>query len=73
MLAGNHFKQAAVPRNIEARAGLTRMAKETGIVQDERGQDQSKDKKRAQQSGLKEQQEAAQQQPESPGEPAGGE
>jgi hypothetical protein len=45
-----------------------------GIVRDERGQDQPKDKDRAQKSsGLKEQKEAAQNQPQSPGEPAGGE
>jgi hypothetical protein len=47
---------------------------EQGIVRDERGQDQPKDKARAQQSaGLKSQKEAAQTQPPSPGEPAGGE
>jgi hypothetical protein len=35
------------------------MTNDQGIVQDERGQDQPKDKKRAQQPGLKEQREAA--------------
>ena len=49
------------------------MQKDQGIVKDERGQDQPKDKKRAQQSGLKEQREAAENQPPSPGEPAKGE
>ena len=49
------------------------MQKDHGIVEDEKGQDQPKDKKRAQQSGLKEQKDAAEQQPELPGEPAGGE
>jgi len=49
------------------------MQKDQGIVQDERGQDQPKDKKRAQQPGLKEQREAAEREPESPGEPAKGE
>jgi hypothetical protein len=45
-----------------------------GIVRDDRGQDQSKDKAREQQTaGLKSQKEAAQTQPPSPGEPAGGE
>ena len=45
-----------------------------GTVRDQRGQDQPKDKERAQRtSGLKEQKDAAQQQPESPGQPAGGE
>ena len=49
------------------------MAKDYGVVQDERGQDQPKNEKTAQKVGLKEQQEAAKQQQESPGEPAGGE
>jgi hypothetical protein len=45
-----------------------------GIVRDDRGQDQPKDKARAQQTaGLKSQKEAAETQPQSPGEPAGGE
>lgn len=44
-----------------------------GIVQDERGQDQPKDKKRAQQAGLKEQKDAARNTPQLPGEPADGE
>ena len=47
--------------------------KDQGIVKDERGQDQTKDKRRAQQPGLKEQREAAENQPQSPGEPAHGE
>jgi hypothetical protein len=49
------------------------MQKDHGIVQDERGQDQPKDKRTAQKAGVKEQKEAAKQQVESPGEPAGGE
>jgi hypothetical protein len=49
------------------------MKKDQGICQDERGQDQPKDKKRSQQPGLKEQREAAETQPQSPGEPAKGE
>lgn len=45
-----------------------------GIVRNERGEDQPKDKERAQRdSGLKSQKEAAQSQTQSPGEPAGGE
>jgi hypothetical protein len=45
-----------------------------GIVQNERGEDQPKDKERAQRdSGLKSQKEAARTQTQSPGEPAGGE
>jgi hypothetical protein len=49
------------------------MQKDNGIVQDDRGQDQPKDKQTAQKAGLEEQKEAAAQQVESPGEPAGGE
>jgi hypothetical protein len=54
---------------------LSRMAnnKDNGIVQDEKGQDQPKDKERAQQPGVKEQKDAAKSTPQSPGEPAGGE
>ena len=46
------------------------MAKDQGIVRDERGQDQPKDKERAQKAGLKEQREAAEREPPSPGEPS---
>jgi hypothetical protein len=47
---------------------------EQAIVRNERGEDQPKDKERAQRDfGLKSQKEAAQTQPLSPGEPAGGE
>jgi hypothetical protein len=49
------------------------MQKDHGVVQDERGQDQPKDKNEAQKLGVKEQKEAAEQQVESPGEPVGGE
>jgi hypothetical protein len=45
-----------------------------GVARDERGQDQPTDRQRAQQSsGLKNQKDAAQTQPQSPGQPAGGE
>lgn len=45
-----------------------------GIARDSRGQEQPKDKRRAQQSsGEDAQREAAREQPMSPGEPAGGE
>jgi hypothetical protein len=45
-----------------------------GIVRDQRGQDQPKDKERARLTpGQKAQKDAAQSQPQSPGEPAGGE
>jgi len=45
-----------------------------GIARDHRGEDQPMDKERAQRdSGLQKQKEAAQTQPPSPGEPAGGE
>ena len=46
-------------------------SKDHGIIRDEKGQEQPKDKKRAQQSGVQEQKDAAKQ-PESPGQPAGG-
>jgi hypothetical protein len=49
------------------------MQKDNGVVQDERGQDQPKDKENAQKLGVKKEKEVAEQQPESPGEPAGGE
>jgi hypothetical protein len=49
------------------------MQKDHGIVQDERGRDQPKDKNQAQKLGVKEQKEAAERQVESPREPAGGE
>ena len=48
------------------------MKKDEGICKDQRGQEQPKDKERAQ-DGLKEQQEAVENQPQSPGEPTGGE
>jgi hypothetical protein len=45
-----------------------------GIVRDQRGQDQPKDKERAQRAaGQKAQKDAAQRQPQSPGQPARGE
>ena len=48
--------------------------KSQGIARDHRGEDQPMDKERAQRdSGLRSQKEAAQTQPQSPGEPAGGE
>jgi hypothetical protein len=45
-------------------------SKDHGIIRDEKGQEQPKDKKRAQQSGVQEQKDAAKQ-PESPGQQAG--
>jgi hypothetical protein len=48
--------------------------REQGIVRDERGQDQPKDKERAQHSSSqKAQKESAESQPQSPGQPAQGE
>jgi hypothetical protein len=47
--------------------------KNNGVIQDDRGQDQPKNKNAAQKLGLKEQKDAAEQEVESPGEPAGGE
>ena len=43
------------------------------MVKDERGQDQPKTKEDAQKLGVNEQKETAKQQPETPGQPAGGE
>jgi hypothetical protein len=48
------------------------MKKDPGVMPGKRRQDQAEDKV-VQKAGLKEQQEAAKQQQESPGEPAGGE
>lgn len=48
----------------------TAKSKDHGIVRDQRGQEQPKDKERAQQAGLREQREAAEREPQSPGEPA---
>jgi hypothetical protein len=48
-------------------------SKDHGIVEDEKGQDQPKNKERAQKAGVKEQQDAAKSNPESPREPADGE
>ena len=48
--------------------------RDQGIVRDKRGQDQPADKERAQRdSGLKSQKDAAQEQPQSPGQPSHGE
>jgi hypothetical protein len=47
------------------------MPKDYGVVQDECGQDQAKDKRTAQKAGRKDQEEVAKQQVESPGKPAG--
>jgi hypothetical protein len=53
---------------------LTDQGSGQGVVRDERGQDQPKDKERAQRTpGQKAQQDAAQTQPPYPGQPAGGE
>jgi hypothetical protein len=52
---------------------MQKQNKDHGITQDDRGQDQPKDKRTAQQAGLKKQQRAAKEQVESPGESAGGE
>ncbi len=52
----------------------TERTTDQGIVRDSRGQEQPKDKSRAQQSsGDKAQQDAAREGPPSPGQPAGGE
>ena len=49
-------------------------ANEQGVVRDQRGQDQPKDRERAQRTaGQQAQKASAQSQPQSPGQPAGGE
>ncbi len=73
MLGGICSKVWDRRRNVQPRPRLSMMQNDHGIVQDDRGQDQPKDKQTAQKAGLKEQKEAAKQQVESPGEPAGGE
>jgi hypothetical protein len=53
---------------------LSLMAKDQhGITKDKKAQEQPTDKEAAQKAGVKEQKDAAQSTPESPGEPAGGE
>jgi hypothetical protein len=60
--------------NDKRQADLTKQDRGQGVARDERGQDQPADRQRAQQtSGLKAQKDAAQTQPQSPGQPAGGE
>jgi hypothetical protein len=80
-LSGRQIQKSSKGTSV-AGSHLPCMQKDQGIVKDGRGQDQPKDKKRAQQSGLKkraqqpglkEQREAAENQPQSPGEPAKGE
>jgi hypothetical protein len=58
----------------DKQSDLTKHDLGQGVARDERGQDQQTDRQRAQQpSGLKAQKDAAQTQPQSPGQPAGGE
>ena len=52
---------------------LMQKSNDRGLTRDERGQRQPKSKEDAQKPGVKEQKEAADEQVESPGEPAGGE
>ena len=54
-------------------SGRTGQKTEHGVIRDQRGQDQPTDKERALKSGRDAQRAAAQEQPQSPGEPAGGE
>jgi hypothetical protein len=61
-------------QNDKRQADPTKQDRGQGVARDERGQDQPTDRQRAQQtSGLKAQKDAAQTQPQSPGQPAGGE
>lgn len=66
-MGGRHGGQAGMPKP-ETNSGA-----QQGIVRDQKGQEQPADKDRAQNAGVKEQKAAAENAPESPGEPAGGE
>jgi hypothetical protein len=66
-MGGRHGGQAGMPKP-ETISGA-----QQGIVKDEKGQEQPADKERAQRAGVKEQKDAVESSPESPGEPEGGE
>ena len=66
-VGGKHGGHAGMPKT-EGNSGA-----QHGIIRDDRGQEQPTDKQSAQSAGVKEQTDAANSTPESPGEPAGGE
>src|SRR6187402_1773138 len=69
-----HQRKRGLRGRDKQQSDLTDQTSGQGIVRDQRGQDQPKDRKRAQRSaGLQAQQDAAQTQPQSPGQPARGE
>jgi hypothetical protein len=72
--SGTHQRNGGLRGHDKQQGDLTDQPDRQGIVRNERGEDQPKDKERAQRtSGLKEQKDVAQTQPQSPGQPAGGE
>ena len=72
--SGTHQRNEGRGGRDKQQGDLTGQSGGQGIVRDERGEDQPTDKERAQRtSGLKEQKDAAQTPPQSPGQPAGGE
>jgi hypothetical protein len=69
-----HERKGGLRGHDKQQGDFTDQPSRQGIVRDQRGEDQPKDKKRAQRTaGLKSQKDAAQSQPQSPGQPAGGE
>jgi hypothetical protein len=69
-----HQRKRGLRGRDKQQSDLTDQTSGQGIGRDQRGQDQPKDRKRAQRSaGLQAQQDAAQTQPQSPGQPARGE
>jgi hypothetical protein len=72
--SGTHQRGGGLRGHDKQQGDLTDQADGQGIVRDQRGQDQPNDKDRAQRTpGQKAQQDAAQTQPQSPGQPARGE
>ncbi len=72
--SGTHERNGGLRGKDKQQGDLQDQPGGQGIVRDQRGQDQPTDKDRAQRtSGLQSQKDAAQTQPQSPGQPAGGE
>jgi hypothetical protein len=72
--SGTHRRDGGLRGHDKQQGDLTDQPGGQGIVRDQRGEDQPKDKELAQRpSGQKEEKDAAQTQPQSPGQPAGGE
>ena len=72
--SATHARKGGLRGHDKQQGDLTDQNSGQGIVRDQRGQDQPRDRDRAQRSsGQKAQRDAAQTQPQSPGQPAGGE